>query len=109
VFQGEVPIPHGFATAATALRQMLDRGESQTVLISGESGAGKTESAKVTMRFISVASATMCGMKSSVSLQSSVEGRVNSTNPILESFGNAKTSRKRLNLSLEIGLKGRHV
>lgn len=44
--------PHIFALAERAYRGMLNEGENQCVIISGESGAGKTESAKLILAYI---------------------------------------------------------
>ncbi|KAJ4487665.1 P-loop containing nucleoside triphosphate hydrolase protein [Lentinula aciculospora] len=84
--------PHLFTIAEEAYRAMQRDSRDQTIIVSGESGAGKTESAKYIMRY-------MASMKSDVSnliheeAASSVEHQVLATNPILEAFGNAKTSR----------------
>ena len=44
--------PHVFATAGNAYRQLCESGESQSILITGESGAGKTETTKIAMRYL---------------------------------------------------------
>jgi len=68
-------------------RDMLIDGENQCVIISGESGAGKTESAKKIMEYIAEVST---GQGTGVN---HVREIVLATNPLLESFGNAKTLR----------------
>lgn len=75
--------PHPFAIAERAFRNLLDYSENQSILVSGESGAGKTEATKQCLSFL----AEVAGS------QSAVEQRVLSANPILEAFGNAKTGR----------------
>ncbi|CAN7055585.1 unnamed protein product [Brassica oleracea var. botrytis] len=66
---------------------MINEGVSQAILVSGESGAGKTESTKMLMRFL----AYMGGRAESEGR--SVEQQVLESNPVLEAFGNAKTVR----------------
>ena len=82
--------PHVFATANAAFRGICDHQKSQTVLISGESGAGKTESTKHVMKFLAVAGA---GGTFSSGQQTGVEQQVLASNPLLEAFGNARTLR----------------
>ncbi|KAK7205835.1 P-loop containing nucleoside triphosphate hydrolase protein [Myxozyma melibiosi] len=82
----EVP-PHVFAIAEAAYYQMKSYSENQCVIISGESGAGKTEAAKRIMQYI----ASVSGNSSS-SIQE-IKDMVLATNPLLESFGCAKTLR----------------
>ncbi|KAN0084753.1 P-loop containing nucleoside triphosphate hydrolase protein [Elaphomyces granulatus] len=82
----EVP-PHVFAVAESSYYNMKAYKENQCVIISGESGAGKTEAAKRLMQYI----ASVSGGSDS-SIQQTKE-MVLATNPLLESFGNAKTLR----------------
>ncbi|KAM5553425.1 myosin-6-like [Rosa sericea] len=79
--------PHPFAIADAAYRQMINEGISQAILVSGESGAGKTESTKMLMHYL----AYMGGRAASEGR--SVEQQVLESNPVLEAFGNAKTVR----------------
>ncbi|KMT03781.1 hypothetical protein BVRB_8g189280 isoform A [Beta vulgaris subsp. vulgaris] len=79
--------PHPFAIADSAYRLMVQEGISQSILVSGESGAGKTESTKSLMQFL----AFMGGKADSEGR--SVEQQVLESNPVLEAFGNAKTVR----------------
>ncbi|KAJ9182366.1 hypothetical protein P3X46_006369 [Hevea brasiliensis] len=79
--------PHPFAVADSAYRQMITEGISQAILVSGESGAGKTESTKMLMRYL----AYMGGRVAAEGR--SVEQQVLESNPVLEAFGNAKTVR----------------
>ncbi|KAJ0444734.1 putative myosin ATPase [Helianthus annuus] len=74
--------PHVYAIADTAIREMIRDEVNQSIVISGESGAGKTETAKIAMQYL----AALGG-------GSGIEYEILKTNPILEAFGNAKTSR----------------
>ncbi|KIY64820.1 hypothetical protein CYLTODRAFT_432472 [Cylindrobasidium torrendii FP15055 ss-10] len=80
--------PHLFSIAEETYTAMRQTRRSQTVIISGESGAGKTESAKYIMRYLASVSERASGGGAST-----VERRILATNPILEAFGNAKTMR----------------
>lgn len=82
----EMP-PHVFAVAESAYYNMKAYKDNQCVIISGESGAGKTEAAKRLMQYIANVSG---GSNSSIQ---KVKDMVLATNPLLESFGNAKTLR----------------
>uniref|UniRef100_A0A0E0NMU1 Uncharacterized protein n=1 Tax=Oryza rufipogon TaxID=4529 RepID=A0A0E0NMU1_ORYRU len=79
--------PHPFAVADVAYRLMLNEGISQSILVSGESGAGKTESTKMIMRYLAY-----MGGKAAAEGRT-VEKQVLQSNPVLEAFGNAKTVR----------------
>ncbi|MBA0802680.1 hypothetical protein Gohar_012957, partial [Gossypium harknessii] len=79
--------PHPFAVADAAYRLMMNEGISQSILVSGESGAGKTESTKLLMRYL----AYMGGRAAAEGR--TVEQQVLESNPVLEAFGNAKTVR----------------
>ncbi|XP_076882942.1 myosin-6-like [Bidens hawaiensis] len=80
--------PHPYAIAHAAYKQMVNEEISQSILVSGESGAGKTESTKNLMQYL----AYMGGGPSSEGKRS-VEQQVLESNPVLEAFGNAKTVR----------------
>lgn len=82
----EVP-PHVFAVAESSYYNMKAYKDNQCVIISGESGAGKTEAAKRLMQYIASVSG---GGDSSIQR---TKDMVLATNPLLESFGNAKTLR----------------
>ncbi|KAJ2671677.1 class II myosin [Coemansia sp. RSA 1085] len=82
----ELP-PHVYAIAEGAYRNMIAYSENQCVIISGESGAGKTEAAKKIMEYIAAVSG---GSSSSIR---EIKEMVLATNPLLESFGCAKTLR----------------
>ncbi|XP_075488329.1 myosin-6-like isoform X14 [Primulina tabacum] len=79
--------PHPFAIADAAYRKMINEGISQSILVSGESGAGKTESTKMLMSYF----AHMGGRAAAEGR--TVEQQVLESNPVLEAFGNAKTVR----------------
>lgn len=84
--------PHLFAVAEDAFRSMQRERRNQSIIISGESGAGKTISARWVMRyFAAVDSATPTAKEANNSTL--IEARVLASNPILEAFGNAKTTR----------------
>lgn len=89
--------PHLFAIAEDAYRCMKEDGKNQTIVVSGESGAGKTVSAKYIMRyFASVEEESELQNKIGTehkSDMSDVERQILATNPITEAFGNAKTTR----------------
>lgn len=78
--------PHVFNTSNSTYRGICDRKKSQTVLISGESGAGKTETTKFVMKFLAMAGAADGEV-------TNVEKQVLESNPLLEAFGNARTLR----------------
>merc|ERR1712227_739381 len=87
--RNEVP-PHLWAITETAYRNMLTNTKDQSMLITGESGAGKTENTK---KVISYLAAVAAPKKASATKKVSLEDQIVATNPILESYGNAKTSR----------------
>lgn len=76
-----INIPHIFKMADIAFDAMRNEGANQSIIISGESGAGKTETAKIAMQYLTAQGGRGVGDK------------ILQTNPILESFGNAKTLR----------------
>jgi myosin-1 len=80
--------PHIYAVADFMYRNMLIDNENQCVIISGESGAGKTVSAKYIMSYISKVS----GGNQSSKVQH-IKDIILQSNPLLEAFGNAKTLR----------------
>lgn len=89
--------PHLFAIAEDAYRCMKMDGQNQTIVVSGESGAGKTVSAKYIMRYFASVednneSVNKVG-KDHKAEMSDVERQILATNPITEAFGNAKTTR----------------
>ena len=86
--RNEVP-PHLWAITETAYRSMLQNIKNQAMLITGESGAGKTENTKKVISYLAQVAAS--GNKTGKKV--SLEEQIVATNPILESYGNAKTSR----------------
>ncbi|KAF7727660.1 hypothetical protein EC973_007318 [Apophysomyces ossiformis] len=88
--RGEMP-PHIYAVVDQAFHDMLHDKENQSILITGESGAGKTENTKIAIKYLaSVASKSPIQSMSSCEL---LERQILQANPILESFGNAQTIR----------------
>ncbi|KAL4228653.1 Unconventional myosin-Ih [Mactra antiquata] len=81
----ELP-PHIYAISDEAYRSMRDRNLDQCVIISGESGAGKTEASKVIMQYV----AQVSGKGREIDR---VKEQLLQSNPVLEAFGNAKTLR----------------
>uniref|UniRef100_A0AAY4EQL2 Myosin VC n=1 Tax=Denticeps clupeoides TaxID=299321 RepID=A0AAY4EQL2_9TELE len=77
--------PHIYAVAEEAYKQMARNNKNQSIIVSGESGAGKTVSARYTMRYFAMVSKS--GSKTRV------EDKVLASNPITEAIGNAKTTR----------------
>ncbi|XP_045907029.1 unconventional myosin-X isoform X2 [Micropterus dolomieu] len=86
---GEIS-PHIFAIANECYRSLWKRLQNQCVLISGESGAGKTESTKLILKFLSAMSQHSLEV-SSRDGTSHVEEALLESSPIMEAFGNAKT------------------
>ncbi|KEH35883.1 myosin-15 isoform X2 [Medicago truncatula] len=79
--------PHVFAVADASYRAMVNEGQSQSILVSGESGAGKTETTKLIMQYLTfVGGRAVCDDRT-------VEQQVLESNPLLEAFGNARTVR----------------
>ena len=90
--------PHVYGLTQLAYKDMIDGGGDQALIMSGESGAGKTEACKLAMGYLVAASAAGGdGDGETVSVSSSVAKRVAdciiNSNHVLESFGNAKTFR----------------
>ncbi|XXH00264.1 nucleoside triphosphate pyrophosphohydrolase ham1 [Hypoxylon texense] len=94
--QRETQAPHLFAIAEEAFMKMVKDSRNQTVVVSGESGAGKTVSAKYIMRYFATReSPDNPGgrSKKGADAMSETEEQILATNPIMEAFGNAKTTR----------------
>ncbi|CAM9355182.1 unnamed protein product, partial [Phaeothamnion confervicola] len=76
--------PHVYATSAHAYKGLREYGKNQSILVSGESGAGKTETVKILLNHL----ASIAGGEDDTTIE-----RVVKTHPLLEGFGNAKTVR----------------
>lgn len=87
--------PHIFRTAELAYRLMIEERKSQSIIITGESGAGKTESNKLILRYLANVKNDCLGTAASDGSSSSIEDKIVFTNPILEAFGNAKTAKNK--------------
>ncbi|TKA31004.1 hypothetical protein B0A50_01972 [Salinomyces thailandicus] len=88
--------PHLFAIAEESFSDMLRDNRNQTIVVSGESGAGKTVSAKYIMRYFATREPPdQPGARSKArgDTMSETEEQILATNPIMEAFGNAKTTR----------------
>ncbi|CAD5230543.1 unnamed protein product [Bursaphelenchus okinawaensis] len=84
--------PHIFAIADTAYRSMLSEREDQSILCTGESGAGKTENTKKVIQYLAhVAGATRFNKLTNQPSKGELEHQLLQANPILEAFGNSKT------------------
>lgn len=94
--------PHVYAIAESSYHHMKSYKENQCIIISGESGAGKTEAAKRIMQYIAAVSGD--GQNSSIK---EITEMVLATNPLLESFGCAKTLRND-NSSRHVNYKKKH-
>lgn len=88
--------PHIFAMADEAFRNLVEEGENQSILVTGESGAGKTENTKKVIQYL--AAVAHVDPKTSSRLSASqqhatLSAQILRANPILEAFGNAQTVR----------------
>ncbi|XP_011506373.1 PREDICTED: myosin heavy chain, muscle isoform X2 [Ceratosolen solmsi marchali] len=90
--RSEVP-PHIFAISDGAYVNMLTNSENQSMLITGESGAGKTENTKKVIAYFATVGASTKKDPAASEKKGSLEDQVVQTNPVLEAFGNAKTVR----------------
>ncbi|KAL7829724.1 hypothetical protein AOLI_G00306090 [Acnodon oligacanthus] len=88
--RSEVP-PHLFSISDNAYHDMMMEQENQSMLITGESGAGKTENTKKVIQYFANVGAT--GGKQASDSKGSLEDQIIQANPVLEAFGNAKTTR----------------
>lgn len=77
--------PHIFAVAEEAYTKLEREQRDQSIIVSGESGAGKTVSAKYAMRYFAIVGGS--------STETQVEKKVLASSPIMEAIGNAKTTR----------------
>ena len=83
--------PHVYAAAEMAFKHMELQSQSQSLLVSGESGAGKTETNKQLMDYL----IWRAGVDKSKSVDKNLAQQILDTNPVLEAFGNAKNSRNK--------------
>jgi len=99
-YTGDRPPPHIYAVAEDAYKSMLEslqyssaplrlQQHDQSILVSGESGSGKTVSTKIIMKYLATLSSYRCLPGDSTG----IESQVLLSNPILESFGNGRTLR----------------
>ena len=115
--------PHIWRIAHGAYVQLTTRRVRQAIIISGESGAGKTETTKKCLQYLSNIGSHSSGRESMISIDGArvvapIEDRVIGTNPLLESFGNSKTARNdnssrfgkwlEVNFTLDTTLDPRH-
>ncbi|KAJ5689505.1 Myosin type-2 heavy chain 2 [Penicillium macrosclerotiorum] len=86
--------PHIFAMADEAFRNLVEEGENQSILVTGESGAGKTENTKKVIQYLAaVATSDTPYGRSGTKQLSNLSQQILRANPILEAFGNAQTVR----------------
>jgi myosin heavy subunit len=85
--------PHVYAVAERAYRSMRADGSNQSIVVSGESGAGKTESTKHVLNYLAFVSSSLLSSLSFSSSSCSIEQKLIVCSPLVEAFGNAKTAR----------------
>jgi len=88
----EVP-PHLYAISDNAYSNMLRDRENQSMLITGESGAGKTENTKKVIQYFALVAAASAKKEDDGKKTMTLEDQIVSANPVLEAYGNAKTTR----------------
>ncbi|KAF3902140.1 Myosin-11 [Orbilia brochopaga] len=81
--------PHIYAISDAAFRNLLDERENQSILVTGESGAGKTENTKKVIQYL----ASVAAGNNTSKQFGTLEQQILQANPILEAFGNAQTVR----------------
>jgi len=89
--------PHIFAVSDAAFRRLVEEGENQSILVTGESGAGKTENTKKVIQYLAAVATSdfdtpVTGRPPAKQL-SNLSQQILRANPILEAFGNAQTVR----------------
>lgn len=102
--------PHVYETSSLSYTGLAFEGKDQSILVSGESGAGKTETVKIAMNHIA---SCQQGPNAGTMATSPILERVVRSNPLLEAFGNAKTTRndnssrfgKYIQLQFDMGTK----
>nr|XP_046271782.1 myosin-16-like [Scatophagus argus] len=100
--RNEVP-PHLFSISDNAYHDMMMEHENQSMLITGESGAGKTENTKKVIQYFANIGASGSKTSDSKASVGTLEDQIIQANPVLEAFGNAKTIRNN-NSSRFVGL-----
>src|ERR1700712_4784006 len=87
--------PHIFAIADETFRNLVEEGRNQSILVTGESGAGKTENTKKDIQYLAAVATTDTprAAKSGGKHISNLSEQILRANPILEAFGNAQTVR----------------
>eukprot|EP01084_Bolivina_argentea_P118792 210706_1 len=88
--KGRIPIdrPHPYGVSARAYMRLVQRKKNQSIIVCGESGAGKTETTKKLLKYLAVTAATR---KNQIIDSKIIEDQVVAASPVLEAFGNAKT------------------
>ncbi|CAG8015523.1 unnamed protein product [Penicillium salamii] len=86
--------PHIYAMADEAFRNLVEEGQNQSILVTGESGAGKTENTKKVIQYLAaVATSDTPYARSGAKQITGLSQQILRANPILEAFGNAQTVR----------------
>ena len=89
--------PHVYALADNAYNRMTADGVNQSVIVSGESGAGKSESMKLVLQYLAEKSGATIRKKKegekATKEEASLQEQILQSNPVMEAFGNAKTVR----------------
>ena len=83
-----IDTPHVYYNSQMCMDRLISKNKPQSILVSGESGAGKTQTTKYIMKYLSHKSGLNTGTK-----RKGIETTLLESNPILESFGNSKTRR----------------
>ncbi|KEG12942.1 putative myosin heavy chain [Trypanosoma grayi] len=85
-------VPHSWTQAHVTYYEMVDSASNQCIIVSGESGAGKTEATKIVLQYLGIVS-SLSGSGEERKTALSVGERLVACSPVLECFGNAKTVR----------------
>uniref|UniRef100_A0A5K3FI08 Myosin motor domain-containing protein n=2 Tax=Mesocestoides corti TaxID=53468 RepID=A0A5K3FI08_MESCO len=104
--------PHIFAIADEALTRLKQLNQNQSIIISGESGAGKTVSANCVLQYFATIAGARCADMVTLKDTVAMHTKVLASSPLLEAFGNARTVRNdnssRFGKFLEVGFSSRH-